>query len=133
MELKDLVGEHELSGLDTFIKKATETYYDDANGYRFVLDGVTYCAIEDPEDGYRSSLGSLEISTEAVDYNFPAQKVVGKMRSDDEYARNDVIEFYDAITNKLVLAVGTDNWDDYYPCCVMEWHPENLAINQTKL
>lgn len=129
MELKDLVGEHELSGLDTFIKKATEMYYDDANGYRFVLDGITYCVIEDPGDGYRSNLEDLEVTTDKVDYTFPPQKVIGKMRED---SKNDVLELYDAITNKLVLAIGTENWDDYYPCCIMEWSPENLAINEGK-
>lgn len=132
MELRDLVGEHELSGLDTFIKKATETYYDDANGYRFVLDGITYCAIEDPGDGYRSNLEDLEVTTDKVDYTFPPQKVICKMREDEEYSKNDVLELYDAVTNKLVLAIGTDDYDDYYPCCIMQWSPENLAINEGK-
>jgi hypothetical protein len=130
MELKDLVGEHELSGLDTFTNKATNPYDDDGDGYRFVLDGVTYCAIEDPSDGYRSMLRDLEITDENVSYNFPPQKVIGKMRNDEEYSKNDVIEFYDAITNKLVLAIGTDNYDDYYPSCIMEWNPGNLSVNQ---
>jgi len=129
MELKDLVGEHELSGLDTFIKKATEPYDDDADGYRFILDGVTYCAIEDPSDGYRSTLSDLEATADKVDYTFPPHKVIGKMREDGVYSKNDVIEFYDAVTNKVVLAFGTDNYDDYYPCCIMEWYPENLAAN----
>ncbi len=129
MELKDLQGEHELSGLDTFIKKATERYEEDANGYRFVLDGKTYCAIEDPSDGYRSMLQDLEITNDKVDYTFEPQKVIGKMRSNGQYSINDVLEFYDVVTGKQVLAIGTEDADDYYPCCVMEWSPENLAIN----
>jgi hypothetical protein len=129
MELKDLVGEHELSGLDTFTKKATETWEEDSDGYRFVLDGKTYCALEDPSDGYRSNLRNLEITEDKVDYTFPPQKVIGKMREDEEYSKNDTIEFYDAINGKLILVIGTDNWDDYYPCCIMNWYPENLSIN----
>ncbi len=39
MELKDLIGEHELSGLDTDIKKLSWT---NCNVFRFVLDGKTY-------------------------------------------------------------------------------------------
>ncbi len=45
---------------------------------------------------------------------------------------NYTIQFFDAVTNKLVLEIGTDNADDYYPYCVMDWHPENLAININK-
>lgn len=126
MELKDLVGKHELSGLDTFIKKSETYYQDDATGYRFILDGITYCVIENPDDGYRSYLGNLDTTTDKVDYTFPPQKVIGKMKED---RKTDVLELYDIVTNKLVLEIGTDNYDDYYPCCVMCWYPENLAIN----
>ncbi len=129
MKLEDLIGEHYLSGLDTDIKKAEETWQDDANVFRFVLDGITYKATEDPSDGYRSYLEDLETTEEKVDYTFPPQKVIGKMREDEDYSKNDVIEFYDAITTKLVLALGTDNYDDYYPSCIMDWSPENLAVN----
>lgn len=132
MELKELVGGHLLSGLDREVKKAEEgSYYDaDANVFRFVLDGKTYKAIENPDDGYRSYLNDLEVSDEIVQYTFPAQKVIGKMRDNSEYGIHDVIEFYDAVTNELVLAVGTDNSVDYYPSCVMDWYPENLSINK---
>lgn len=129
MELSDLVGEHYLSGLDTYIEPKEEDYQEDKEAFRFVLDGITYKAVEDPSDGWRSYLGELSVTDEKVQYNFPPQKVIGKMREDEEYSKNDVIEFYDPITNKLVLAVGTDNHDDWYPCCVMVWNPENLAVN----
>jgi hypothetical protein len=108
MELKDLVGEHELSGVDTTTEKVKQYgyYYEDCEVVRFVIDGKTYKAVEDPCDGYRSYLKELEVTDEKVTNNFPPQKVIGKMKDDSD--------------------------DDYYPYYVLYWSPENLAINAGK-
>ena len=55
-----------------------------------------------------------------------------KIKENDEYSVNNTIQFVDVITEKIVLEVGTDNTDDYYPYCVMYWTPENLSINIDK-
>jgi len=130
MELKDLVGEHELSGVDTTTERVKQygEYYEDCEVVRFVIDGKTYKATEDPDDGYRSYLKDLEVTDEKVMNSFPPQKVIGKMK-DDSGMDNDTIQFIDAATGKVVLEVGTDNTDNYYPYCVMHWSPENLAVN----
>jgi len=128
----DLIGNHILSGVD----RATTTKllysgfgYEDAAVLRFVLDGKTYEAAENPEDGYRSSLGYLVESDEKVSNLFYPHEVIGKLG--DMYRDNsDVLEFYDVSTKELVLAVGTNNNDDYYPSCIMEWYPENLELNR---
>ena len=133
MELKDLVGLHKLSGVDT----ATETVKlyewsdstEECNVVRFVLDGTTYKAVEDPDDGYRSHCGELIVCEEPITNNFPPQEVMAKMKDNEEYSVNNTIQFIDVVTGKIVLEVGTDNTDDYYPYCVMNWNPENLAIN----
>ena len=122
MELKDLIGLHELSGVDTTIE-------GDAEVVRFVLDGKTYKATEDPNDGYRSYLKELEVTDEVTSNNFPPQKVLGKMKGDDTHLVHDIIQFIDVITSKIVLEVGTDESDSYYPYCVLYWSPENLACN----
>jgi len=134
MELKDLVGEHELSGVDTTTERVKQygDYYEDCEVVRFVLDGKTYKATEDPDDGYRSYLKELEVTDEKVANSFPPQKVVGKMKDDSDWEKNDTIQFIDTTTGKVVLEVGTDNNDDYYPYCVLYWSPENLAINAGK-
>lgn len=125
MKLKDLVGLHDLSGVDV----ATEMYGGNVvNVVRFVLDGKTYKAIEDPDDGYRSYLSNLKVTDEKVTNNFPPQKVVGTMKGAGWY-EHDIILFIDIVTGKVVLEVGTEDVSDYYPCCVLRWHPENLAIN----
>ena len=131
MELKDLVGLHELSGVDSTTEKVKQwgDHYEDANVVRFVLDGKTYKAIEDPDDGFRSYCKELEVCDEVVSNNFPLQKVMGKMKDNSTYEVNDVIQFIDVVTGKVVLEVGTDNIDDFYPYCVMNWSPENLACN----
>jgi hypothetical protein len=134
MELKDLVGEHELSGVDTTTERVKQygDYYEDCEVVRFVIDGKTYKATEDPDDGYRSYLKELEVTDEKVTNSFPPQKVIGKMKDDSEWEKNDTIQFIDATTGKVVLEAGTDNTDDYYPYCVLHWSPENLAINAEK-
>lgn len=127
---EDLLGLHELSGLETSTEKTNDYYNDDAMVVYFVLDGITYKAKEDPDDGYRSSMESFEVETEYKVRNvFPPQKVFGKMRPDD-YDKNDTIEFFDVTTSELVLALGTDSYDDWYPCFVFNWQPENMAINK---
>ena len=48
MELKDLIGLHELSGVDITTEKHSDYYCDDADCsvVKFVLDGKTYKAVE---------------------------------------------------------------------------------------
>lgn len=136
MELKDLVGRHLLSGLDSVqeeVENGYGGYNDTVNVIRFVLDGITYKAIEDPDDGWRSYLGELNVSTEPVRFQFPPQEVECRMRPDtdgDWPESGNVLQMFDVFTNKIVLEIGTDTSDDYYPCCILHWYPQNLAINQ---
>jgi hypothetical protein len=130
MELKDLVGLRELSGVDRG-HIADDSLFRDAKTLKFVLDGKTYTAIEDPNDGYRSTCRNLEV----IDGNhaanrFPPQRVMAVMRKDGDYCKNNVLELLDTVTGKVVLSVGTENTNDYYPMCIMSFNPENMAINQ---
>lgn len=131
MELEDLVGEHELSGVDVSTEAIKNWYNtEDCEVVRFVLDGVTYKAIENPDDGYRSRCEEIEVSNDKVGNMFPPQKVICSMKPSSRYSENDTIQMFDAVTGELVLEVGTDNTDDYYPYCVMYWNPKGLAINK---
>ncbi len=91
MELKDLIGLHELSGVDMETKQIENYNNDDAQVIRFVLDGKTYIATEDPNDGYRSTCNDLEVSDEPVKNTFSAHKVMGTMMRDDDH-KNDIIQ-----------------------------------------
>lgn len=119
--------EFELDAVD-FVNEPKDKYYSDANSIRFRLNGTVYIAIEDPDDGYRSSLGELIIG-DKITNTFKPNRVKGVYR---ELANScDIIEFVDCITNKVVLEIGTDNTDTYYPFFVANFSPENMFINQT--
>lgn len=61
IEFDALVGEHMLDAVD-FATEKIQSYgdrFEDAQCMRFRLDGVVYCAIENPDDGYRSCLDKI--------------------------------------------------------------------------
>lgn len=125
--LEKLIGKHTLSGVDEVVERIEQysDYYEDCEVIRFVLDGKTYTASQDPEDGYRSSMKEIMVSDDKVINTFPPVEVIGKMQHDD-YSFNDVLELYNINTGKLILAVGTENYDDYYPCWVADFNPEAM-------
>lgn len=132
MELKDLVGKHILSGVDMnskSIEAECGDSFEDCQVINFVLDGVTYTAIEDPSDGYRSTMREIATSEKAVSNVFAGQEVLAKMRDNDEYEEHDILDLVDVVTGKVVLSIGTGNTDDYYPYWVAEFTPENMGAN----
>lgn len=132
MIFEDLVGNHILSGVD-YGSKIVSRYgdEDDSEYVTFILDNVAYTAIEDPEDGYRSCCDDLIVNPCGTIHNaFDPVEVVCKMRENDDYEVNDVLEVYDVKTEKLILAIGTMNTDDYYPWFEFEYNPENMILNQ---
>jgi hypothetical protein len=134
MELSDLAGKHLFDGID-FLNVDAEPYEgagytEDSQVCRFRLDNTVWVAAEDPSDGYRSSMRDLSVHQGDVMNAFPAVEVFGIYRnSRDHYSRCDILELYDIATGKLVLEVGTDNTDDYYPSFVASFHPENMSVN----
>ena len=123
MKLNDLTGLHVLTGVD---KDSTEVKQWDgfelAQCIRFVLDGICYVATEDPNDGYRSTMEEIAVSSVPIKTQFPPVNVFGVMKD----GNNETIMFLNTSTGKKVLEVGTDNIDDYYPWYVAEFYPENL-------
>lgn len=131
-ELTDLVGKRMLDAVDFSTDRVKQwgEHYEDCSVCRFRLDGVVYTAIEDPSDGYRSSMASLDVSDSAMANVFPPIEVLGRHRTKGQYSgEDDVLELVDTTSGKIVLEVGTDNVNDYYPGFVASFHPENMAIN----
>jgi len=137
--MKNLLGRHILSGVEMgVVPKSEDDYWDrDAESISFVLDGKTYMAIEDPSDGYRSYSGDIvEVSDKVKLKNTFAPHEVDithKDRYEEEddgwNRRCDIYIFTDILTGKVIMEIGTDNTNDYYPSCVMYFNPENLYIN----
>ncbi len=127
MELKDLVGEHLLSGVDfeSSNQQVCSDLYRDCEIVNFVLDGETYTAIQNPDDGYRSCMEEIKKSDVKVSNMFKPCRVVGTMDT-----VMDIINFFDTHTDKVVLSIGTDHSDQWYPFWVAEFNPENMVINQ---
>lgn len=137
IEMKSLAGKHLLSGVDEENRKI-EHYggLEDCQCINFVLDGVTYTAIEDSSDGYRSTLDGIMVSQEKVKNDFlPVEVlVVYREKGDSEWSTNndcEILDFFDTKNGKKIMEIGTDNSDDYYPSFVANWQPENLSINES--
>lgn len=132
VEFDCLIGEHVLDAVDSSTErvKTWGDSFEDANVIRFRLDGKVYTAVEDPDDGYRSSMERLYIADDPIKNVFPPCKVLVRKKADEAYGSNDTLEMLDVVTGKVVLEVGTDNSDDYYPSFVAAFHPENMAVNR---
>lgn len=136
MKLKELVGTHSLDAVD-FSTKSIETWgdsFEDCQVCRFRLDGITYMAIEDPNDGYRSTMEELGIDKGAKMKNvFSAIDVVSRHRTKGSYGNeDDILEILDVNSGKRILEVGTESIDDYYPSYVANFHPENIGVTPIK-
>lgn len=122
-----------LSGVSFSELPPSSEYGDPRSCVIFTLDGVNYAAVEDPSDGYRSYLESLEVTSKEPDFKFPPQRVNVThcaRKENGGYSEDcDIWIISDAVNGKPVLEVGTDNHDDYYPMCVMHWTPENMDVN----
>ena len=129
MDLKDLCGTHVLSGVERgFIQKPCD-YIESADYMAFTLDGVTYRAVEDPEDGYRSCCRDIEIIEHVCAVRLPDVQVECTHKSENGYESMDVLTMTDVKSGLPILEIGTGNTNDYYPYFVCEWTPENMDIN----
>jgi len=131
VKLESLVGKHLLSGVDE-INRQFEHWgsMEDCQCINFVLDGITYTAIEDPDDGYRSTMEGIIKSDDVVSNTFkPIEVIVSYRIKDSDNNECDILDFFDAKNGKQIMEIGTDNSDDYYPSFVANWTPENLSVN----
>lgn len=123
--LADLVGTHTLD----FVPRLDihHPFDTSSNGVMFGLSGRVYFVYEDPSDGYRSAAGPL-LSFTGAPYEIGGEwhpeylrnvQVVATMEGDG----GEVLTIRHADTQQVLLRVGTDNADDYYPSYVAEWTP----------
>lgn len=112
--LSQLVGNHILTGVHTEDKYETPEHYTSC---RFTVDGVTWEVLEDPEDGYRSSVGAVEIieCRPLEQYSIPVRCELTETNA--EY----ILRFFAG--DHCILELGTDGQDDYYPSFVCNYKP----------
>lgn len=124
VSLEDLVGPHWLSGVDeTRIRIDDDYINNDSDVITFILDDITFSAVEDPDDGYRSSMRELVIGGYKCDNIFSPIPVVCKMSEKNDAT---ILEVY--WENHLILEVGTDHSDNYYPYFVGYWDPTKIEF-----
>lgn len=98
------------------------------DNHLFKLGDAVYEAVEDPDDGYRSYLGSIEVRGEdGIFFGRPIDTVVvhefergGGLYSDSP----DVgYELKSTTDGHVWLRFGTANTQDYYPWFLWEYQP----------
>lgn len=135
LKFENLCGKHIFYGCELCI----EEFEDEWIGKNvrsvclFNLDGITYKATENPDDGYRSYCDALEVSDKLPKYFIPGGNLVMcSMKENEDWAENDVLVIKDFKNGKEILRVGTAYVNDWYPCCVFEYNPENMSCNEKK-
>jgi len=133
------VGKHKLSGVDRlFDYRNLDLRFGPTDVFRFVLDGKTYTAVEDPEDGWRSALQELYISDDPVANQFPPIEVVATLETGrrlrdwlgrDIGNEHELLQLHDARNGKLIMEVGTIYVNDYYPEFVAWFDPTGMYVN----
>ena len=93
----------------------------------FQLGEVIFEVIEDPSDGYRSSMESVEI----IDVYFLSKEFLAEITITKEL---EIFKLIDAEGN-LWLEFGTLHYDAYYPCFIFNpYHVKDLMSKiNTKL
>lgn len=108
----------------------------EASGLAFIFNGQKYLALEDPQDGYRSSLNFVFRLPDWVEIpnvfeNVPVycQYTTGSPPTDKEslYGVTELIVFRNMKNGGSILSIGTENLDDYYPNSVLLFEPKNIG------
>lgn len=108
----------------TEFDKTVGKWYDfhGVDNNRFKLGTRVFEAIEDPDDGYRSYLGSIERTDgEGIFFPQPLARVKVAQFSDD----NETGYSFTDKSGHVWLVFGTDNVDDYYPCFFFRYQPKS--------
>jgi len=114
---------------DEMVDQPFEFYGIDNNQFRLgKLDTgelVTFEAMEDENDGYRSYLGSIEVidSSESIFFQTPVALVrIAKSEKADTFFEGYYL--VDVADDHVWLTFGTDNNDDYYPYFTFRYEPK---------
>ena len=127
MELSEFKGEYTLDAVD-YAHTIEQYGLEYANSISFRLNGRTYTAVEDPRDGYRSSMSAIFVDEVTITKNVftPVQVRASYVHDDD----TDILYLADVQTGEVVIEVGTTNCDGYYPSFVSNFNPAAMIVNK---
>lgn len=131
-QLIDLVGVHIMMFAPT--TEVRHPFESESNGVWFNLGEKYYIAFEDPDDGYRSMCEDLIVTNINPDISSLVRvnqsvTVTHRASSNTGCDTDDVIEIRNTATGHLILEVGTEDIDDYYPGFVCRYYPEHFDVN----
>jgi hypothetical protein len=135
MSWSELYGEWILNKYCTNVNHPFDT---NANGVALEIarngESITVFVFEDPNDGYRSSatpplIAHCSMYEYAGTGEYIRVPVLISFLS-YEHGNAEGIEVHDRRNGKLILQLGTNNTDDYYPYFTAEWKPENIEGNE---
>jgi hypothetical protein len=130
IEFSKLIGLHKLSAVESAykrIKSEIRESFIEVNTFSFTLDNNTYTAYEDDSDEYRSAMEKLTVSKRKIKNSFaPVDVFVGYSYDKFSGPDKELLQFYAVKNGLVILEVGTDNSDSYYPRFVGSWRPDRL-------
>ena len=90
---------------------------------QFKINDMIFLVLEDPDDGYRSYLETVEqVETNAIFYSFSLAKVQVR-KSERDFQDGYFIVDQD---EHVWLEFGTDHSDDWYPFFYFRYRPNKL-------
>lgn len=106
-----------------------------AEGVVMTIDGNDYVAYTDPSDGWRSYGRFILCNGQFKVPQFPAQVVHITNYSEDGMDDSGWPRKYDKMVmtgrnGRLILEIGTDHSDAWYPRAIFHYNPANLPINE---
>lgn len=136
ISIRDITGNFLLTGVGFNAIPNNEEFreFNECNTITIILDDIPFTFVEDPQDGYRSTLDKVFVGGD-VQTKFEPIEVCFEYRETSEYhSESDLIYGFDkniegCKNQDACLIIGTDNTDDYYPFYVATWNPENLYVN----
>ncbi len=112
------------------------SFYGACNN-QFRLGGITWEAIEDEDDGYRSCLDTIKVvRSEEIFYQTPLAEVIVRETDKDvdscRYHCDDPFDGYELVDVKdghRWLVFGTNRDDEYYPWFVFSYQPKAITVD----
>ena len=92
------------------------------------LSGTNYEFIENKNEDYRSYCEFIGVTDYEPKYKISEGVFVTVKKC--EHEKIEGIEIFDCETKEIILTIATNYTEDYYPVCVFEYTPENMAINK---